>query len=78
MTQFWKPILLVVFSCVANFYAGKNVGYKDGYKDGYWKGHFTALADVHRQCDSPFPLLVVDEYFRCYPMYEYLNDEGAK
>lgn len=63
---------IVYFSSVAviAFIIGRDAGYRDGAINAY----YATMAEVHRQCESKFPLLVVDEFFYCRKTGKYLND----
>lgn len=71
-------VLVVVVLAVSVVVTAYLIGHARGYREGATRAQLTTLAEVKRQCDSPWPLLLNDEFFRCYPLYEYLGDKGAQ
>jgi hypothetical protein len=41
------------------------IGSIEGQKEGSTIAQLTVLADIKRQCESPFPLLLGDTFYSC-------------
>lgn len=67
-------VLILVSALIGSYAWGRH----NGYQGGATQAQLTTLAEVRRQCEGPWPLLLDNEFFRCYSMGEFLGDEGAK
>lgn len=64
-----EKYLIIGSLIVMAFLIGRDMGYKDGVHNAY----YATLSEIRRQIDSPFPVLIVDEFFTCRHTGDALN-----
>ena len=65
-----RDLIFFAIGITFGLWIGNNVGYSNGSINAY----YATMAEVHRQCESKFPLLIVDEFFNCKSTGRFLNE----